>query len=99
MEGGKNNITNTTLTNTNYSHTNYLEREKLNDSTGSEFLDQEEKSLFEKINEKPNFIKSLTHSAYMFGNKKLIHVDKLRKLNENSVLVKEKSLDVTRNGN
>jgi len=92
MEGGKNNITNTTLTNTNYSHTNYLERDKLNDSTGSEFLEQEEKSIFEKINEKPNFIKSLTHSAYMLGNKKL------NKLKENSVVVKDKSLDITRNG-
>jgi hypothetical protein len=98
MEGGKNNITITTLTDTNYSHTKYLGRDKLNDSAGSEFLDQEEKSLFQKIKEKPNFIKSLTHSAHMLGNKNLSHVGNLSKLNENFAMIKEKSLDITRNG-
>jgi hypothetical protein len=80
-----------------------MEHDKLNDSTGSEFLDHEEKSIFQKIREKPNFIKSLTLSADLPDHKKLKNVEnsnlrKSSKFHENAITIKGSSLNFTRNG-
>lgn len=109
MEQGKDNLTNTTIIITNYSNNmNFLENDKLNDSTGTEFFDNEEKSVYQKISETPNFYhKSMTDTMHKIDRRKLmsrensnmnLNLRKAIKFNENTINMKGTSLNMTRNG-
>jgi len=102
----QNNFTNTKVAVTNSSMSNYLDSDKLNDSTASELLENNEKSVFQKIMEKPNFTdRSLTSKVDFLDSRRANYVQKytyrsITKLNDNLHTDRQNSsnLNHTRNG-